>query len=113
MNDSSNSIPEITDTQKVLQLINNFDVLLKENIKLKEMNRFLIQEKRNSDLFLKKFKNNVKDCMSKLKEKYAYLSNNIDNKVQMIKNNNIIVKEKARKDNDKLRGELIILTKEK
>ena len=99
-------------SQKVLQLINNFDILLKENIKLKEMNRFLIQEKKNSDLFLKKFKNNVKDCMSKLKEKYAYLSNNIDNKVQMIKNNNIIIKEKARKDNDKLRGELIILTKE-
>ena len=95
-------------SQKVLQLINNFDILLKENIKLKEMNRFLIQEKKNSDLFLKKFKNNVKDCMSKLKEKYAYLSNNIDNKVQMIKNNNIIIKEKARKDNDKLRGELII-----
>ena len=32
-------------SQKVLQLINNFDVLLKEIIKLKEMNRLLIQEK--------------------------------------------------------------------
>ena len=101
-----------TISQKIIQLTNNFDNLLKENNKLKVVNKFLIQNKNNSDLFMKKFKNNVKDYMNKLKEKYIYLTNNIDNKVQTIKNSNIIIKEKAKKDNDKLRGEMILLKKQ-
>ena len=54
---------------------------------------------------MKKFKENVANNMNKLKERYSYLTNNIDNKVQNIKNNNIIVKEKARKDGEKLINE--------
>ena len=92
---------------KVIQLINNFNNIVKENNKLKTINRALAQDKKDSDLFLKKFKDEVKTTMAKLKEKYAYLTNNIDNKVQNIKNSNIIIKEKAKKDNDKLRGEIL------
>ena len=99
-------------SQKVIQLINNFDNLLKENNILKNVNKILIQDKRNNDLFLKKFKEDVYNNMNKLKKKYSYLTSNIDNKVQDIKNNNIIIKEKARKDNDKLKGEILILKKE-
>ena len=58
---------------------------------------------------MKKFKENVSNNMNKLKEKYSYLTNNIDNKVQNIKNNNIIVKEKARKDGEKLKAENLVL----
>ena len=97
---------------KVIQLTNNFDSLMKENNKLKALNKALIQDKQNSDLFLKKFKDNVKNTMNKLREKYSYLTSNIDNKVQNIKNSNIIIKEKARKDGDKLRGEILLLRKE-
>ena len=97
---------------KVIQLTNNFDSLLKENNKLKALNKALIQDKQNSDLFLKKFKDNVKNTMNKLREKYSYLTSNIDNKVQNIKNSNIIITEKARKDGDKLRGEILQLRKE-
>ena len=106
----SESIKNIS--KKVIELINNFDNILKENNKLKTENRLLMQNQKNSDLFLKKFKDNVSNNMNKLKEKYTYLTNNIDNKVQNIKNNNIIVKEKARKDGEKLKSENLILKKD-
>ena len=96
-------------SKKVIELITNFDNILKENNKLKKINRLLIQNQKNSDLFLKKFKEGVTQSMNKIKEKYNFLTNNIDNKVQNIKNNNIIVKEKARKDTEKLKGENLLL----
>ena len=96
-------------SKKVIELTNNFGNILKENNKLKSENRILLQNQKNSDLFLKKFKENVSNNMNKLKEKYSYLTNNIDNKVQNIKNNNIIVKEKARKDGEKLKAENLVL----
>ena len=96
-------------SKKVIELTSNFGNILKENNKLKSENRILLQNKKNSDLFLKKFKENVSNNMNKLKEKYSYLTNNIDNKEQNIKNNNIIVKEKARKDGEKLKAENLVL----
>ena len=96
-------------SKKVIELTSNFGNILKENNKLKSENRILLQNQKNSDLFLKKFKENVSNNMNKLKEKYSYLTNKIDNKVQNIKNNNIIVKEKARKDGEKLRAENLVL----
>ena len=96
-------------SKKVIELTSNFGNIIKENNKLKSENRILLQNKKNSDLFLKKFKENVSNNMNKLKEKYSYLTNNIDNKVQNIKNNNIIVKEKARKDGEKLKAENLVL----
>lgn len=96
-------------SKKVIELTSNFGNILKENNKLKSENRILLQNQKNSDLFLKKFKENVSNNMNKLKEKYSYLTNNIDNKVQNIKNNNIIVKEKARKDGEKLKAENLVL----
>ena len=92
-------------SKKVIELISNFDNILKENNKLRKDNLVLMQNQKNNDLFLKKFKENVANNMNKLKEKYNYLTNNIDNKVQNIKNNNMIVKEKARKDGEKLINE--------
>ena len=92
-------------SKKVIDLTVNFDNILKENNKLKKENLILKQNQKNNDLFLKKFKENVANNMNKLKERYSYLTNNIDNKVQNIKNNNIIVKEKARKDGEKLINE--------
>ena len=99
-------------SKKVIELMSNFDNILKENNKLKKENLVLVQNQKNNDLFLKKFKDNVANNMNKLKEKYNYLTNNIDNKVQNIKNNNIIVKEKARKDGEKLINENQILKRE-
>ena len=96
-------------SKKVIELTSNFGNILKENNKLKSENRILLQNQKNSDLFLKKFKENVSNNMNKLKEKYSYLTNNIDNKVKNIKNNNIIVKEKARKDGEKLKAENLVL----
>ena len=98
-----------TVSKKVIELITNFDNVLKENNKLKRINLLLMQNQKNSDLFLKKFKESVTHNINKLKEKYNFLTNNIDNKVQNIKNNNIIVREKAKKDNEKLKGENLIL----
>ena len=99
-------------SKKVIDLTVNFDNILKENNKLKKENLILKQNQKNNDLFLKKFKENVANNMNKLKERYLYLTNNIDNKVQNIKNNNMIVKEKARKDGEKLINENNQLKKE-
>ena len=99
-------------SKKVIELISNFDNILKENNKLRKDNLVLMQNQKNNDLFLKKFKENVANNMNKLKEKYNYLTNNIDNKVQNIKNNNMIVKEKARKDGEKLINENQLLKRE-
>ena len=96
-------------SKKVIELITNFDNVLKENNKLKRINLLLMQNQKNSDLFLKKFKESVSHNMNKIKEKYNFLTNSIDNKVQNIKNNNIIVKEKAKKDNEKLKTENLLL----
>ena len=93
----------------MIELITNFDNVLKENNKLKRINLLLMQNQKNSDLFLKKFKESVSHNMNKIKEKYNFLTNSIDNKVQNIKNNNIIVKEKAKKDNEKLKTENLLL----
>ena len=41
-------------SQKVIALINNYDMTIKVNQKLKEWNKILVQDKNNSDLFLKK-----------------------------------------------------------
>ena len=96
-------------SKKVIELITNFDNILKENNKLKNENQLLIQNQKNNDLFLKKFKENVANNMNKLRDKYTFLTNNIDNKVQNIKNNNILVKEKAKKDGEKLKSENMML----
>ena len=96
-------------SKKVIELTTNFDNILKENNKLKNENQLLIQNQKNNDLFLKKFKENVANNMNKLRDKYTFLTNNIDNKVQNIKNNNILVKEKAKKDGEKLKSENMML----
>jgi hypothetical protein len=99
-------------SQKVIELTTKFNIMMKENDKLKNMNKLLIQDKNNNFLFLKKFKDDVKDAMNKLRDKYSYLTNNIDNKVQNIKNSNIILKEKSKKDGDKLKIEMLALKRE-
>ena len=78
------------------ELTSYFDTSLKENNKLKERNRLLIQNQKFYDLFIKKFKENVSNNMNKLRDKYTFFVNNIDNKVQNIINHNMIMKEKMR-----------------
>ena len=98
--------------RKVIILKTNFDNLLRENDYLKKLNTLLRQKVMDNDLYIQKLKDNVDSNLKKLKEKYINLTMNIDSKVRNVKNNNIILKEKVKKDTHKLKMENIALKNE-
>ena len=97
---------------KVISLKINYENLLKQNNYLKKENQILKQNIKNNDLYIQKLKENINNNLTKLKERYITLTMNIDSKVKTVKNNNIILKEKGRKDTQKLKTEIGILKNE-
>ena len=97
---------------KVITLKIEYEKLLNQNNKLKKENLILKQNIKNNDLYIQKLKENVNNNLYKLKERYLKLTNNIDSKVKAVKNNNIILKEKGRKDKEKMKAEMAILKNE-
>ena len=98
--------------QKVISLKINYDNLLKQNTNIKREIQILKQNIKQYDLYIKKLKEDVNKNLIKLKERYLTLTMNIDSKVKTVKNNNIILKEKGRKDVQKLKTEIGILKNE-
>ena len=98
--------------QKVISLKINYDNLLKQNTNIKRENQILKQSIKQYDLYIQKLKDDVNNNLIKLKERYLTLTMNIDSKVKTVKNNNIILKEKGRKDVQKLKTEIGILKNE-
>ena len=98
--------------QKIIILKINYDNLLKQNTYLKRENLILKQSLKQNDLYIQKLKENVNNNLNKLKERYITLANKIDSKVKAVKNNNIILKEKAKKDVQNLKAEIGILKNE-
>ena len=90
----------------IIALKNNFDKISKENINLKKNNEILIQNKKNNDLFLKKYINDTNNNIKKLKEKYTYLINNMELKLDSLQKDSTLLKEKGKKDFDKLNKEV-------
>ena len=97
---------------KVITLKINYDNLLKNNNHLKKENQILKQYINQNDLYTQKLKENINNNLNKLKERYITLTMNIDSKVKTVKNNNIILKEKGKKDIQKLKTEIGILKNE-
>ena len=97
---------------KVITLKINYDNLLKQNTFLKKENQILKQNIKQNDLYTQKLKENINNNLNKLKERYLTLTMNIDSKVKAVKNNNIILKEKGKKDVQKLKTEIGILKNE-
>ena len=97
---------------KVITLKINYDKLLKQNTQLKKENQILKQNIKQNDLYTQKLKENINNNLNKLKERYITLTMNIDSKVKTVKNNNIILKEKGKKDVQKLKTEIGILKNE-
>ena len=98
--------------KKVIILKTNFDNLLKENDYIKKINQILKQNIMQNNLYIQKLKENMDSNLKKLKEKYMALSFNIDSKVKNVKNNNMILKEKVKKDGQKLKAEISALKNE-
>ena len=96
----------------ILGLKNNYDKIIKENIILKKHIKMFVQKKKNDELFLKKFINDSHNNIKKLKEKYIYLINNMNSKLEYFQKNNITLKEKSKKDYEKLNREIINLQTE-
>ena len=97
---------------KIVTLKVKYDNLLKQNTQVKKENQILKQNIKQYNLYTQKLKENVNTHLNKLKERYITLSMNIDSKVKTVKNNNIILKEKGKKDALKLTTEISILKNE-
>ena len=97
---------------KVITLEGNYNNLLQENQKLKKNHLDLMKYCKNLQLYIQKLKENIGGNLKKLKEKYVNLISNIDSKVKAVKDTNIILKEKSKKDGDKLRNEILNLRSE-
>ena len=98
--------------KKVIELKTYFDNLLKENDYIKKINHILRQNLMQNNLYIQKLKENVDVNLKKLKEKYITLTMNIESKVKNVKNNNMILKEKSKKDNIKLKADITNLKNE-
>ena len=96
----------------IIRLKKTLENILKENDILKKNNKLLIEKNKNNDLFIKKFKNDVNNNINKIKEKYIYLINNISSKLENSEKNYLSIKEKAKKDYDKLTNEITDLKSE-
>ena len=99
-------------SHKVITLKISYDNLLKQNNKIKKENQILKQYIKQNDLYTQKLKENVNNNLNKLKERYLTLIMNIDSKVKTVKNNNIILKEKVKKDVQKYKTEIGLLKNE-
>ena len=97
---------------KVIALKTNYESTVKENLILKRKLMLLRQNIIQSNLYITKLKDNIRDNLKKLKEKYTHLSVGIDSKTKTLKNNNIILKEKIKKDTSKLKNEILKLRDE-
>ena len=96
----------------LIGLKNNLENIMSENNKLKKTNKILVQNKKNYELFFKKFKTDTYNNIKKLKENYFYLINNINSKIDTLEKNNLMMKEKSKNDFDKYNKEIINLKTE-
>ena len=98
--------------RKVIEMKTNYDNLIKENGMIKKVNHILKQQLMENNLYIKKMKENMDSNLKNLKEKFLLITMNIESKVKNVKNTNMILKEKAKKDNQKLKNEISVLKSE-
>ena len=96
----------------LIGLKNNLENIISENNKLRKNNKILVQNKKDYDLFFKKFKIDTYNNIKKLKEKYLYLINNVNSKLELLQKNNTMIKEKSKNDYDKYNKEIMNLKTE-
>ena len=96
----------------LIGLKNNLENIISENNKLRKNNKILVQNKKDYDLFFKKFKIDTYNNIKKLKEKYLYLINNVYSKLELLQKNNTMIKEKSKNDYDKYNKEIMNLKTE-
>ena len=98
---------------KVIMLKTNYEALLKENEDLKKTNILLLENKNQFDLYTKKLKDDMKNMLDKLKEKYNVIENGLDAQLAKSKEENRLLKEKCKRDLDKLKAEIVLLRGDK
>ena len=98
--------------EKVMALKNNYESTMKENLILKKNVMILKQNIIDCNLYTTKLKDNIRDNLRKLKERYTQLTLGINSKARNLKNNNIILKERIQKDSIKLKNEILRLKNE-
>lgn len=98
---------------KVIALKTNYENLLKENEELKKSNIMLMENKKEFDLYVKKLKNDIKGICDKMKEKFSGVEKGLEMQLSKCKEENKALREKCKREMDKLKAEIMILRGDK
>jgi hypothetical protein len=98
---------------KVIVLKTLYDNVLKENEQLKRRNTLLVENKKEFDLYTKKLKEDMKGMLGVLREKYEQAEKALEAQIEKGKEDNRLMREKCKKDLDKLKTEITLLRQDK
>ena len=98
---------------RVMVLKTHYDNVCKENEVLKKKNILLIENKKEFDLYTKKIKDDMVIMLQTLKDKYEQAEKVLEEKIERGKEDNRIIREKCKKDLDKLKTEITLLKQDK
>ena len=98
---------------KVIVLKTLYDNVLKENEQLKRRNMLLVENKKEFDLYTKKLKEDMKGMLGVLREKYEQAEKALEAQIEKGKEDNRLMREKCKKDLDKLKTEITLLRQDK
>ena len=98
---------------RVIVLKTHYENVCKENELLKKRNILLIENKKEFDLYTIKIKEDMVGMLKKLKDKYEQAEKVLEAKIERGKEDNRIIREKCKKDLDKLKTEITLLKQDK
>lgn len=91
---------------KVISLKAIYEKTQKENEDLKKSNNILLENKREYDLYTKKLKEDMRNGLEKLKEKFDGVEKGLELQLNQVKDENKALKDKYKKDINMLKGEI-------
>ena len=98
---------------KVIVLKTLYDNALKENEQLKRKNTMLMHNKKEFDLYTKKLKEDMKGMLITLRDKYEQAERVLEAQIEKGKEDNRVMRDKCKKDLDKLKTEITLLRQDK
>ena len=96
----------------VAEFKSNMERITNENNSLKRNNKLLVQNKKDTDLLLKKIINDTNNNLKAFKEKYLNLINDMHSKLENLQKNNEQSQERSKKDNENFNKEINNLKEE-
>ena len=98
---------------KVIVLKTHYEKVLRDNEMLIKRNILLTENRKEFDLYTKKLKDDMKVMLTTLREKYEQAEKALEAQIAKGKEDNRIIREKCKKDLDKLKTEITLLRQDK